>query len=164
MQTHAKSFAIQHGTCHVYADRIEIRRQDIWGKLMSFLFARGLKRMFVLYGGLAVLFGLGIWGGWLLQNYFLSWFFSIASFFCLLLAWQQRKQSFAPVIFREQIDAIIYSPVVEGKSRAHFDIQFHLGNQHLLRTLPIPSRTHRGTSLADTAYWMLKDEGLISND
>ena len=97
-----------------------------------------------------------------LQNYFLAVFLAIAALFSLRLAWINRKISFAPFISKKQIEYISYHPAVPGESRTSFQIIYNSGKRTLIRRLTLP--TKKGEMIAQSAYFMVKDTGLLKMD
>jgi len=163
MKSGAKSFNIKGGYCYLYPDRIEVLRQDALGQLTAFLFRRGYQRALVLYLLLSVLMVLGALITALIDNYFLASFFTLLIPFSLGAAWFNRDLSFAPVIPKRSVEHVEYRRAVQGESRAAFIISFRPEKRLLRRVISLPTHTHRGTSLADTAYWMMRDDGLITD-
>lgn len=162
MKAGAKSFNIKGGYCHLYPDRIEIVRQDAWGRLIKLLFRRGYQRMRILYLLLAIGMAIAALITILIDNLFLGSFFGLLVPISLLAAWMNRDLSFAPVISKRSIEEVVYRRAVQGEARAAFIIYFRPEQQCLRRIISLPTHVHQGTSLADTAYWMMRDEGLIT--
>ncbi|MEO0896518.1 MAG: hypothetical protein AAFY71_08985 [Bacteroidota bacterium] len=168
MRTSAKSFNIKGGYCSVYRDRLEINQHDVSGRVGKWLFQRGILSAAPLYLVLAILLLLGGGLGLVIQNYFLTFFLTLAAFMALYFFMQNRKYSFVPLILRQQIEKVHYEQAVPGKSRASFNILFAPDPENrpewlLHRKLILPNTVHKGTSVADTAFWILKDEGLIKD-
>lgn len=160
-QSGPKSFSLKTGNCYIYPDRIEIQRADIQGKFFSFMEQRGIHGAYVYY----VITFLGLIGATflttLIDNYFLAFFFALSSLGALYGLWVNRQISFAQIIPRAQIESVDYAPAVEGVSRATLSILFRPKKRLFKRKLILPNATLQGTSLADTAYWMMREEGLI---
>ncbi|MEM7368245.1 MAG: hypothetical protein AAF587_06550 [Bacteroidota bacterium] len=97
----------------------------------------------------------------LIDNYFLAFFFAISALGALYGLWVNRQISYATHIPRAQIESVAYAPAVQGVSRATLSILFRPKKRLYRRKLILPNATHQGTSLADTAYWMMREEGLI---
>mgnify|MGYP006268340823 CR=1 FL=1 len=163
MKAGAKSFNLQGGYCYLYPDRVEIQRNDALGRLTQFLSRRGYQRALVLYLLLSLGLALGALTTLLIDNLFLAAFFAILIPFSLGAAWVNRDLSFAPVIPKRSIEQVAYRRAVPGEARAKFVIHFRPDKRRLRRVLAMPPQTHQGTSLADTAYWMLRDDGLIQD-
>lgn len=163
MRGGAKSFNTKYGYCHLYPDRIELVRKDWVGWLMGFLFRRGYRRAVVLYVLLSIGLGLALLLSLSISNYFLSFFFLVATLVTIYASVRNRDLSFALVIPKKSIEKVNYHRAVEGESRATFVVYFrpNEGQPLLRRIIPLPTRTHQGTTLADTAYWMMRDEGLV---
>ena len=159
MQVNAKTFPLRSGSCHIYPDSIHIRGKGA-SYFLSRLFSKwGFERIVVFYGLLTIgflaclLLAVGI------QNYFLALFFAIAAIFSLRMAWINRKVSFAPVITKKQIEYIEYLPAIPGERRSSFLIVYHSGERTLHRKLVLPTR--KGDMIAQSAYYMVKDTGLL---
>lgn len=161
MKTAAKSFSIKNGNCHIFPDRIEIINTDPIGRFSAFLFKKGIKRAMVLYLLLLIGFVLSLLVALQIENYFLAAFFAVCIPLALYYGWTQRKVSLATVIPREQIASIDYNKAVKGVSRASFTIFFTPKKTTLQKPIPLPSLMQKGNQIADTAYWMMKEEGLL---
>jgi hypothetical protein len=161
MKPGARAFSIKGGQCHLYPDRIEVRRSDGVGRLTEFLFRRGYQRAIILYLLLALGLLLAALLAFSIDNYFLTSFLGAMALIAAGYAWTNRDLSFAPVIPKRSVEATQYRRAVQGEARAAFIIYFRPGKHLLRRVILLPTRTHQGTSLADTAYWMMRDEGLI---
>ncbi|RMG68090.1 MAG: hypothetical protein D6722_12215 [Bacteroidetes bacterium] len=161
MRGGSKSFATKNGSCHLYPDRIEIENHDLAGRLGAFLYRRGFRRAWVLYLLLALGMALAAASSYLIDNMFLAAFFAILVPVALIGLWTQRSVTYAPVIPRKEIESVVYRPAVKGVSRATFIIFFRPRKRLMQRLIPLPGITQQGTSLADTAYWMMREEGLV---
>ncbi len=161
MRSGSKSFSTKNGVCHLYPDRIEIDRQDWVGVLSRFLFKKGYQRAWVLYLLLTLAMVIGLILSLSIANYFLVFFFVVMSLASVAAAFKNRDLSFIPVIPKKSIEKVVYRKAIESQSRAAFTIYFRPENRLMRRMILLPTRTHQGTSLADTAYWMMRDEGLV---
>ncbi|MEM6631604.1 MAG: hypothetical protein AAF694_18125 [Bacteroidota bacterium] len=162
MQVNAKTFPLKSGSCHIYPDSIQIRGKGLTHFLSNLFSKWGFERTVVFYGLLALGFiassalSIGI------QNYFLAVFFGIAALFSLRLAWINRKVSFAPTIPKKQIEYIEYLPAIPGERRNSFLIVYKSGERLLHRNLVLPTR--KGDMIAQSAYYMVKDTGLLKEE
>ncbi len=158
MESRSKYFPTKSGHCHIYSDRIEITSA---ASLPRILAKRGIQRVAMLYFLLLLVFaiatGISVW----IENYFLVAFFAIAWIFSLVSIWQNRNISAASVIDRKHIQKVTYQEAIEGVSRASFSVYFQSKNQVLKRQILLPSIMHNGRMVAQSAYQMFKEEGLI---
>ena len=161
MRSGAKSFSIKNGHCYLYADRIEIVRSDVLGRLTQFLFRRGYQRARVLYLLLSLVLAIATVLSLAISNYFLVLFFGIMTLLGLYASQVNRSVSFAPIIPKRSIEKVHYRKAVQGEARAAFIVHFRPENRLLKRIIPLPTRSHNGNSLADAAYWIMRDEGLV---
>lgn len=161
MRGGSKSFVTKNGHCHLYPDRIEIEHHDIPGRLGAFLYRRGLRRAWVLYLLLSLAMSAAAGASILIENFFLAFFFGVLALAALAGVWTQRNMTYAPVVPRSQIESVVYRPAVTGVSRAAFVVYFRPRRRLVQRLISLPSLTQHGTSLADTAYWMMREEGLV---
>ncbi len=159
----AKSFSIRHGTCTLYGDRMEIHTRDFFSRVGAWAYQKGMRTaaplIFALISGLFLATILSL----LIENFFLAAFFGIS---IILAGWyvaKNRTLSFAPKILKSQIARVTYRKAVPGVAWARFEVYFREKEQGRLlkRVLVIPNRIYNGTSLADTAFWILKDEGYL---
>ena len=163
MKPGPKSFSLKSGNCHLYPDRLEVLRSDLQGRIMSSLANKGVHGAYLYY--LVACLGL-ILAAFLssyIDNYFLTFFFGVSALVSLYGLWVNRSVSYAHVIPRKQIESVQYKAAVQGVSRASFTIFFRPGKRLYQRKLILPTATHQGTSLADTAFWMMREEGLIKD-
>lgn len=168
MRTSAKTFNIKSGSCTIYRDRIEIYQNDLSGKIGKWLFKRNIysggPSYLLLALGLFLASGLAFF----IQNYFLCAFLFATAVIGFFLFFQNRKLSFVPLVLRSQITQLKYHEAIPGKSRPFFEISFAPQPEDkpgyiLVRKIVLPNTLHNGTSVADTAYWIMKDEGLIND-
>ena len=162
MEANVKSFPLKLGSCHIYQDSIQIKGKGISSLLSRFFFKRGFQRVVLFYGLMALAFLVFALLFISLQNYFLALFLAIAALFSLRLAWINKKISFAPFISKKQIEYISYHPAVPGESRTFFQIVYTSGKRTLIRRLILP--TKKGEMIAQSAYYMIKDTGLLKLD
>jgi len=161
MRSGAKSFSIKNGHCYIYSDRIEIVRTDPMGRLLRFLFRRGYQRARILYLLLALAMAVATLLSFSIANYFLVLFFGIMTLLSLYASQVNRSVSFALTIPKRSIEQVTYRKAVQGEARAAFVVHFRPENRLLKRIIPLPTRSHNGNSLADAAYWIMRDEGLV---
>ncbi len=162
MEANAKSFPLKRGSCHIYQDSIQIKGKGLSSYFSHFFFKRGIQRVAIFYLLLAIAFLASLLLFVSIQNYFLALFFGIAALFSLRLLWMNRKVSFAPLIPKKQIEYISYHPAIPGESRTSFKIVFNSGKGILERKLTLP--TQKGEMIAQSAYYMVKDTGLLKMD
>lgn len=162
MEANVKSFPLKSGSCHIYQDSIQIKGKGLSSFLSPFFYKRGFQRVVLFYSLLAISFLVFALLFISLQNYFLAIFLAIAAFFSLWLAWINRKISFAPFIDKKQIEYISYHPAIPGESRTSFQIVYTSGKRILIRRLTLP--TKKGEMIAQSAYFMIKDTGLLKID
>ena len=161
MRTGPKTFPSKNGLCQLYSDRIEINVNGAFGKLLRWLYGKGFKSMSVIYGLLFVGFIAATAIAFLIDNYFLAFFFVVFSLVSLYALWINRNVSIAPVIQRREIEKVVYHEAVQGVSRASFDVYFRPEKRLLKRKIFLPSLMQNGAEIANSAYWMMRDEGLV---
>ncbi|MEO0473184.1 MAG: hypothetical protein AAF206_26455 [Bacteroidota bacterium] len=154
-----RSFATRDGYCHLYSDRIEIEQS---GGLRKWLDQKGIRREAALYLLAVILFAILALVTVLIENYFLAIFFAGVMLVSLFTAFSQRNTSFAFRIPRSQIEEVHYFPAQEGMSRASFRIDYRSGKSLLKRWVKLPGKTQNGNAIAQSAYWMMKEEGLLA--
>ena len=164
MKPGTKSFSTRHGYCQIHPDHLEIVREDPYGRMIWWLFRKGISRVLWFY----LLFSLGLVLVALMSvqinNYFLATFFALFSLMALWASWHNRFVSFATYIPRKQIEGVSYQEAVQGESRATFLIHFRPRKRLLKRRLTMPSLSQGGSRIAQSAYYMLKEEGLIERE
>jgi len=168
MRISAKTFSIRSGHCTVYRDRMEIYQNDLSGRVGKWLFKRNIYSAAPFYLLLAFLLFLAGLLSLSIQNYFLLAFLCLAAVLALALFYQNRRRSFVPIIRREQIESLTYREAVPGKARPSFEVLFMPQPEKkpklkLLRQIVLPNSIQKGTRVADTAYWILKDEGMLTD-
>lgn len=159
MENRTKYFPIKGGTCYLHPDRVEIISNHFVGRLFS---RKGLNRVAVLYFlsliAMTAAILLSLW----IENYFLVAFFAVCWMVSLFSIWQSRTRSLAAVIPRKAIEQIAYKEAVEGVSRGQFIIHFRSGKQLLTRKILLPSALNNGKAVAQSAYYMFKEEGMLA--
>lgn len=158
MESRSKFFPTKSGQCHIYPDRIELISSSGLDRMLA---KRGVQRMVVIYFILLIVFGIAIGISLWINNYFLVAFFAIAWMFSLVSMWTNRNVSAATYIDRKHIERIDYEEAVPGQSRASFTVYFRPKKQLLRRKILLPSILHNGHMVAQSAYYMFKDEGLL---
>ena len=162
--TGKRSFPTRTGYCHLYADRIEIEINGFTGRLRSWLSGKRLASMWLYYLALSVLFLLSALLALTIENYFLAAFLGVFAVISLVALWIYRRHTFSVNILRDQIDRVEYSPAVEGQSRASFQVYYQPGRYMMQRPILLPGKSQNGASVAQSAYWMMKEEGLLAEE
>lgn len=161
MSQSRKSFPLKNGYCHIYSDRIEIEREDTPARILKFLEDKGLHRNWLLYLFLMIALLLAGLLAVEIENYFLAAFFAASALAALVAVWKNRKVSFSSEILRTQIDHVEYRQAVEGVSRAAFIIHFRPRKALLRRAIYLPTARQGGGQIAQSAYYMMKEEGFL---
>ncbi|MDX1908164.1 MAG: hypothetical protein SF053_14100 [Bacteroidia bacterium] len=159
-----RSFPIQHGTCHLFQDRIEIERHDLLGRFTHGLYQRGFRQASFLYALLAAGFSLAGLVSALISNYFLALFFGVFAALALYTQRTRRNISFAPVISRDSIQEVRFLPAEAGLSRAAVEFWFMEGETRMRRRVSLPSLLHNGAEIADATYRLLREARLITSE
>lgn len=136
-------------------------RSDVSGKMAEWLYRKGISVSIPFYLLATVLLGTLALVAYLIANFFLAIFLAASAVVALYALWHNRKTSISPVILRKDIESVSYQAAVPGQSRARFVIKYRPKKRELQRNLALPTATHQGTSIADTAYWMMREEGLV---
>ena len=164
MEVKAKSFPTKNGYCHIYTDRLEEERNDFSGKLYTWLSKKGIKRAWFLY--FLLLFVLIIAAAisyYVLENYFLAIFFATAAVMDLFAIWRNRNIFISPIVPRNQIQSVIYHQAVPGVSRASFEVFFKPKKRIQKKFIYLPLAQKGGKQVAQSVYYMMKEEGLIKD-
>ncbi len=156
-----RSFDIKNGYCQIYSDRIELQYKGLSGAFLRWLSRRGWRGEGLLYLMLTILFALLTLTAIIIENYFLALFFAVFSGVTLFALFQRRQYAFSLKIPRSEIEKVEYKEAVKGVSRAKFIIHFRPKKRLFLREILLPSLMQNGQSVAQSAYWMMRDEGLI---
>jgi hypothetical protein len=156
-----RSFSTRNGYCHLLSDTIKLEYPGLTGKLHAWLERRGWRSVGWLYLLLAVGFGLAVLLALGIENYFLALFLGVFGLIALYGSWARRKYAISPVIQRKHIESVQYFPAVKGISRARFEVYFRPGKRLFIREIPLPSLLQNGQTEAQSAYWMMREEGLI---
>ncbi len=161
MAVAARVFSFDAGDCHLYPDRIEIRRKGLWGIIDRYLYERGIVRMAWFNGWLlagALVFALVML---IIQNYFLTLFLMGMAGVIGWLTVRSWSVSFAPVIDREAIQEVEWHDAVPGVSRTAIVFRFERKGQLLNQVVRLARTTQGGEGLAEAARKMLRDDGLL---
>ncbi|MEM8889444.1 MAG: hypothetical protein AAGD28_15820, partial [Bacteroidota bacterium] len=68
-----------------------------------------------------------------------------------------------PLIIRRDIIEVNFQKAVEGKARASMEILFEEEGKKFKKLISLPSLMQNGAEVANSAYWILRDEGLIKD-
>lgn len=161
MRSGSKSFPTRNGMCQIFSDRIEFQGNGLMGKLSNWLYAKGFKRISIIYGllfiGFLLALGISLW----LDNYFLAFFFSVSAVLDLYALWLNKDISMTPLIIRRNIQHVNFQQAIEGKARASFEILFEEDGSTYKKKVSLPSLMQNGAAVANSAYWIFRDEGLL---
>ena len=164
MKASHKSFPLKDGQCIVYPDRLEIEISGLKGNFIRWINRRKLTSVGFWY----VMAGLGFFIATVfsavIDNWFLAFFFLVFVALCVIASWRNRQASLRTQIPRKMIEGIDYKEAIQGESRARFDIYFKPQTHIRIRRLNLPGRHQQGSQVANAAFWILKEEGLISKD
>lgn len=164
MRVSHKSFPLQDGQCIVYPDKLEIEISGVTGGFIRWINRRKLTSVGFWY----VMAGVGFFIATVLSaaidNWFLAFFFLVFVVLCVIASWRNRQASLRTQIPRKMIHTIAYREAVQGQSRARFDIYFKPQSNIRIRRLNLPGRHQQGSQVANAAFWILKEEGLISKE
>lgn len=161
MEPKAKRFPTLHGFCVIYSDRVEIVDQRMLGRLNQWLNNNKLSGKRVFYIVLILFFLLAALVSFVLEIYFLLIFFMASLAFVFHDIWKNRKLSFAPLIPKKDITEVHYLEAVPGERRAAFHIYFQIKEKVRLRRIQLPRQSKQTTMVAQSAYQMMKDAGLL---
>lgn len=157
----ARAFSFEDGICHLFPDRIEVRKPGISGWVDRYLFQRGIVRLAWFNGWLlgAALISALVMA--IIENYFLSIFLLGMAGVVGWLTIRSWPQSFAPVIPREDILSVEWRDAVPGVSRTTIVIWFTYNQHRFMQVLRLPRSIKGGELVAEEARRMLQEEGLI---
>ena len=96
-------------------------------------------------------------------NYFLAFFFFGAALVTLYGLWTNRQVSLTPMITRRDILEVNFQKAIEGKARASMEILFEEEGKKFKKLVSLPSLMQNGAAVENSAYWILRDEGLIKD-
>lgn len=163
MRSATKSFAIKDGLCLIYPDRLECQYRGLRGRWLRWANRKG----WVGQGGWYVLAALGFLGAVGLSiginNWFLAFFFVVCALLALAAAWANRHATWQLVIDRKHIERVQYHPPIDGQARGSFLIDYRPGRRLRRRKISLPSLLQGGKEIANSAFWMMRDEGLIDS-
>ncbi|MEM6805162.1 MAG: hypothetical protein AAF696_27445 [Bacteroidota bacterium] len=161
MRSGSKSFPTRNGECQIFSDRIEFHERGLAGKLGQWLYKKGFRRVSVLYALLFVAFTIAFFVSLWIENYFLAFFFFGAALMDLYALWSNRQLSLTPLIVRQNIQEVIFQKAMEGKARASIEVFFEDEGRNYKKKISLPSLMYNGAAVENSAYWILRDEGLI---
>ncbi|MEL6675031.1 MAG: hypothetical protein AAFR61_22680 [Bacteroidota bacterium] len=163
MRQGPKSFPTRNGYCQVFSDRIEIHTDGLAGQLSRWFYSKGIRRVSIFYVLSSLAFLIASFVAIGIGNWFLAVFFFLAVALSVYALFINRQNSIAPLILRKDIDKVDYQAAVKGESRAAFTIFFKDHGKAMKRRVPLPSLMQNGAEIANTAFWIMRDAGLVSN-
>lgn len=158
VSSRSKSFPIHQGNFTLYPDRIEIQLTGLAGLFSSGLYRMGFKRNNPTYFFLTLVLILGALASWYLQNIFLFAFLIGAALVNLNLWRENRNQSISPLIYRKDIQSVVFKDAIPGQSRAGIMILFTEGDKKRKRFVRFPSMRMQGETVAQSARQILEKE------
>ncbi len=158
-----RSFSTKNGYCNLLPDRIELESRGLGGKIEGKMESMGWRSVGLLYLFLALGFFLSGLLSIYIDNYFLATFFAAFGLISLYASWMRRKYAFSRTMLRKEIEAVRYYEAVKGVSRARFEVDFRPKKRLYIREILLPSLSQNGQTEAQSAYWMMREEGLIQD-
>lgn len=162
MRTASKTFPLKDGQCVLYQDRIELAYDGLRGRWLAWANKRKLTSVGFWYVMAGVGFLLAAFFSAIIDNWFLAFFFMLFLALCIGASWHNRQASLRTTIQKKEIVNIEYQEAIQGESRAYFRVFFQPGTKTRMRKLSLPGRHQHGGQIANSALWMLKEEGLLS--
>lgn len=156
-----RSFSTKNGYCNLFPDRIELENRGPGGRFQKWLGKLGWRSVGLLYLLLAMAFLLAGLLATYIDNLFLAAFFAAFGLVSLYASWIRRKFAFTHKIPRNQIEAVRYFEAVKGVSRARFEVDFRPKKRLYVREILMPSLLQNGQTEAQSAYWMMREEGFL---
>ena len=161
MRATTRSFPLREGQCILHYDRIELVYPGPKGWFLAWANKRKLTSMAFWYFVGAVGFLATALFSVIIDNWFLAFFFFAFALLSVVGSVAYRSLSLRTNIERALIEEVVYREAVEGVSRAYFEVFFRPGKQLRVRKLSLPGKHQQGGQIANSAYWMMKEEGLI---
>lgn len=162
MRAASKTFPLKDGQCVLYQDRMELEYSGLRGRWLSWANKRKLTSVGFWYVMTGIGFLCAAVFSTIIDNWFLAFFFFLFLILCIAASWFNRQASLRTTIQKKEIIKVEYQEAVQGESRAYFRVFFQPGNNIRLRKLALPGRHQQGGQIANSALWMLKEEGLMS--
>ncbi len=161
MRATTRSFPLREGQCILHHDRIELVHAGLKGWFLAWANKRKLTSMAFWYfmGALGFLFTTLL--SVIIDNWFLAFFFFAFALLSVVGSVAYRNLSLRTSIEREFIEDVVFREAVEGVSRASFEVYFRPNKQLRMRKLLLPGKHQQGGQIANSAFWMMKEEGLI---
>ncbi|MDP5171795.1 MAG: hypothetical protein NWR72_16220 [Bacteroidia bacterium] len=161
MRSASKSFPLKEGLCVLHHDRIELEHTGIKGWWLAWANKRKLTSVGFWY----VMAGLGFFVmsilSIIIDNWFLAFFFVLFMALCIGASWYNRQASLRISIAKSEIEQVIFHEAIAGQSRASFEVFFRPNKYLRVRRLSLPGRHQQGAAIANSAMWMMKEEGLL---
>lgn len=158
MQVRPQSFPISGGQCKVFSDRVTVEQKSPFILLVNKWFGGKLKPVYAI---LASILALGAIAGWLIQNYFIAFFLLCFSVYFLFILFKDGESSVKLELLKSQIESVVYMEPVPGKSRGEFEIYFLENEKRYRRKISLATGGKQGLMIAQGAYHIFRDAGLI---
>lgn len=162
MRAASKTFPLKDGQCVLFQDRIELEYNGLRGRWLAWANKRKLTSVGFWYVMTGIGFLLAAVFSAIIDNWFLAFFFILFLALCIGASWFNRQASLRTTIQKKEIVKVEYQEAIQGESRAYFRVFFRPGTKMRMRKLPLPGRHQQGGQIANSALWMLKEEGLLS--
>ena len=158
MQVRPQSFPIAGGICKVQSDRIFIQQSSPVVFLANKWFKGKLSPIYLISGILLVM---GCIAAWAIRNYFLAFFLLVFAVYFFIMLGKSRNKSLKNELFKKQVEKVVYHEPIPGKSRGEFVIHFLEENKKFHRYISLATSGKKGLMIAQGAYHIFKDAGLI---
>lgn len=162
MRAASKTFPLKDGQCVLYQDKMVLEYQGIRGRWLAWANKRKLTSVGFWYVMAGMGFLVAAIFAAIIDNWFLAFFFMLFVALCIAASWMNRQASLRTTILKKDITSVQFHKAVQGESRAYFRVYFQPGSKVRMRKLPLPGRHQQGSQIANSALWMLKEEGLMS--
>lgn len=162
MRVAGRSFPLNDGRCVIHHDRLELEYGGLHGMWLRWANARRLTSVGFWYFIGALGFLLAALLSVIINNWFLAFFFLLFTGMSTVASWVNRQASLRILIEKKDIRSVEFHEAVEGVSRAYFRVFFAPSRHLRMRKLLLPSKLKQGTQVANAAYWIMKEEGLMS--
>jgi len=163
METTAeKVFKTKTGYCHILPDKIILTRDGVIGNIANVTVGKGMTRILVIYGALALWMFYTAYHESQAEQYFQFAFSIFLGLFLIYGITRSLNNSATPMILRNKIRNIKFIKGIEGITRSRFEVFFEDERGKVKRRMiMLPGSMTGGQAATESAIKIMTEENLI---
>ena len=157
-----KKFRTKTGFCHVTEDQIILTRNGIIGSVSKTVVGNNIARMLIIYGVVSVGLFYFAYDSFLNDKMIEAVFFGLLASYLVYGSIGSLHNSAAPIINRNDIQAVRFIKGIPGLTRSRFEIDFNDQGKPKKRLILLPRSLSGGQEVSQEAIQIMRSENLLS--